>query len=159
MISNEVALALFVACNGVRSIAYLPQIVQLARDRDGAVAVSCLTWGLFTFANASTVAYALIVTGDLMIALTFSLNMLCCLSIVSLAACKRRSTRNEKRDMRGISRAWYGRLIAINLQHRGMSAPQLAGKSGPWSLEGCADRRLSPDLVAAVQEPQRYAKL
>jgi hypothetical protein len=35
MISSELALGLFVACNGARSIAYLPQIVRLARDREG----------------------------------------------------------------------------------------------------------------------------
>lgn len=83
MISNELALGLFLACNGARSIAYLPQIVRLARERDSG-AVSCLTWSLFALANASTVAYALIVTGDLAVALTFALNTLGCLSIFRL---------------------------------------------------------------------------
>jgi hypothetical protein len=93
MSPNELALAVFVVCNGVRSIAYIPQIVRLARDRDNARAVSCLTWGLFAVANASTVTYALIVTGDLMVAASFSLNLVCCISIVGLAACRRRSKR------------------------------------------------------------------
>jgi hypothetical protein len=92
MISSELALGLFVACNGARSIAYLPQIVRLARDREGAAAVSCVTWSLFALANASTVAYAAIVTGDLAVALTFALNTLGCLSIFGLAAYKRRGS-------------------------------------------------------------------
>jgi hypothetical protein len=91
MISNELALGLFVACNGARSIAYLPQIVRLARDREGAGAVSCVTWSLFALANASTVAYAAIVTGDLMVALIFALNTLGCLAVFGLAAYKRRT--------------------------------------------------------------------
>jgi hypothetical protein len=51
-----------------------------------------VTWSLFALANASTVAYAAIVTGDLAVALTFALNTLGCLSIFGLAAYKRRGS-------------------------------------------------------------------
>jgi hypothetical protein len=92
MISNELALGLFVACNGARSIAYLPQIVRLARDREGAGAVSRVTWSLFALANASTVAYAAIVTGDVMVALIFALNTLGCLSVFGLATYRQKQS-------------------------------------------------------------------
>jgi hypothetical protein len=91
MIPNEIVLGLFMACNGARSLAYLPQIVRLARDRSGAGAVSCLTWALFALANASTAAYAAIVTGDAWVAAMFALNSLFCVTIVGLAAHGRRS--------------------------------------------------------------------
>ena len=63
MLLEELTFAAFAACNSVRVIAYLPQIYKAATDRNGASAISCLTWSLFLFANISTTAYALINRG------------------------------------------------------------------------------------------------
>jgi uncharacterized protein with PQ loop repeat len=61
---EEITLALFAACNSVRAVAYVPQILKAAADKNGASSISCTTWTLFLIAHISTVAYALINRSD-----------------------------------------------------------------------------------------------
>lgn len=85
----DVALIAFTACNMGRVLAYLPQVLCIARDREGARAISLATWSLFALAHLSTVAYALATVGDVAMALLFAANTLGCLVIVGLTAWKR----------------------------------------------------------------------
>jgi hypothetical protein len=89
MTSAEIAVSLFAACNGARVVAYIPQVVSVARAADGARAISCLTWCSFTIANLSTVSYALLFLSDWRTAAIFGANAACCLIIVALTAYKR----------------------------------------------------------------------
>lgn len=88
-VAVEIIVALFAVSNTARVIAYVPQIVRLARDSRAAAGVSCLTWLLFAVANLSTVAYAIIVVHDWRMAAIFSVNMVCCLCITGLTVYKR----------------------------------------------------------------------
>lgn len=90
MSAAEVALALFTLCNTVRVAAYLPQIVRIGRDASGAAAISYGTWTMFGFSHLSTVFYALVALGDLVMALVFATNAVSCAAIVALTAWKRR---------------------------------------------------------------------
>jgi hypothetical protein len=85
----DFSMTAFALLNGGRIIAYMPQIMCVYRDRNGAEAVSLLTWAMFTAANLATVSYSLTVSSDLVIASVFALNTLCCLAITSLVACRR----------------------------------------------------------------------
>ena len=58
----DYSMTAFALLNGGRVIAYMPQIVCVYRDPNGAVAVSLLTWIMFTAANLATVSYALTVS-------------------------------------------------------------------------------------------------
>jgi hypothetical protein len=87
---EEITLALFTACNSVRVVAYVPQIVKAATDKNGASSISFMTWGLFLVAHVSTVAYALINRSDLGLAACFATNALCCGAILGVACWKRR---------------------------------------------------------------------
>jgi uncharacterized protein with PQ loop repeat len=89
MTSAQFAVALFAACNSARVLAYIPQVIRVIRDRSGAHAVSCMTWGSFVFANLSTVAYALLVISDWRMAAVFGANAVCCLIIVAVTVYKR----------------------------------------------------------------------
>ena len=40
-------LAAFATLNSIRVLAYIPQLVKAARDSNGALAISYITWGLF----------------------------------------------------------------------------------------------------------------
>jgi hypothetical protein len=82
---EEMTLALFAACNGVRLLAYLPQVYKAATDKNGASAISRTTWSLFLVAHLSTIAYALVNRSDPWLALCFTGNALCCLVIVAVA--------------------------------------------------------------------------
>jgi hypothetical protein len=79
----------FAVLNGARVIAYAPQIRCLTRDNSNAAAVSLVTWTLFSMANAATVAYALLVINDPLMAGIFLLNLLGCLIIVAIITRKR----------------------------------------------------------------------
>ncbi|MBM1170921.1 hypothetical protein [Microvirga arabica] len=87
--SAEAALLLFTACNTARVFAYLPQIVKIGRDTQGATAISYATWSLFGISHLSTVAYAILVVSDWRMAAVFAANTLCCALIVGLTAWKR----------------------------------------------------------------------
>ena len=85
----DLALLLFTATNSVRVFAYLPQIRSVARDRNGASAVSLATWGMFTVSHLSTMAYGLLVVSDAKMAAIFGVNALCSIVIVALTLHKR----------------------------------------------------------------------
>jgi uncharacterized protein with PQ loop repeat len=85
----DAALGVFTLCNTARVFAYLPQIVKIGRDTQGAAAISYTTWALFGVSHLSTVAYAILVVDDWRMAAVFAANALCCLIILSLTAWKR----------------------------------------------------------------------
>lgn len=85
----EVSLTAFALLNGARVVAYLPQIACLYRDRNGAAAVSLMTWLMFTAANVATVSYALVVSQDPIVAAVFALNAFGCLVIAVMIAARR----------------------------------------------------------------------
>ncbi len=85
----EAALVVFTVCNTARVFAYLPQIVKISRDTQGATAISYATWTLFGISHLSTVAYAILVVNDWRMAAVFAANTLCCAVIVGLTAWKR----------------------------------------------------------------------
>ena len=88
---EEIALALFAVCNSVRVVAYVPQILKAATDKNGASSISCTTWALFLIAHVSTVAYALINRSDWGLAACFAVNAACCVAILVVAHWKRRN--------------------------------------------------------------------
>jgi uncharacterized protein with PQ loop repeat len=90
MAVEEITLALFTACNSIRMVAYLPQILRAATDKNGASSISCTTWSLFLIAHVSTVAYALMNRADWGLAACFAGNAVCCLVILAVAYWKRR---------------------------------------------------------------------
>lgn len=89
MTISDYSIAAFALLNSARVIAYAPQIRCLARDHSNAASVSLLTWSLFALANAATVAYALVVIDDPLMAAIFVLNLLGCPTIVVMIAKRR----------------------------------------------------------------------
>lgn len=89
MTGTEVVLGLFAACNAARVLAYVPQILRAAHDRDGARAISCWTWGFFAVSHLSTVGYALVIASDWRMAAVFAANAVCCGLIVVITLHKR----------------------------------------------------------------------
>jgi uncharacterized protein with PQ loop repeat len=93
MTSADFALAAFTACNSVRVLAYVPQLVKIGRDHDGAAAISYTTWAMFALSHLSTVFYAVFAVADWRMAAVFTANALCCGAILALTAYKRRQAR------------------------------------------------------------------
>lgn len=90
MTVTDVTYCLFTVFNGVRIFSYLPQILRVARDPNGASAISYATWALWTAANATTGLYAAVNLGDSTLALLNLLNAACCLAVIGLTVSKRR---------------------------------------------------------------------
>ena len=93
----DVALIVFTTSNTARVFAYLPQIVKIRHDTQGATAISYTTWTLFGVAHLSTVAYAVLVVDDWRMAAVFAANTGCCAIIVGLTAWKRAASRSGQR--------------------------------------------------------------
>lgn len=85
----EATLLAFTAFSGLRLISYLPQIHKVARDTNGASAISYSTWTLWTGSHVSTGLYAGINLGDRVLALASALYALCCVAVIAMTAIKR----------------------------------------------------------------------
>ena len=85
----EITLALFSIFNILRLGSYLPQIVRVAMDEEGAKAISYSTWGLWIGANASTAGYAAVNIADMTLFIVSAMNAIGCAVVVGLTAFKR----------------------------------------------------------------------
>lgn len=83
-------LGLFTLVNSIRIFAYVPQMVTAAKDVNGASGVSYITWALFLLSHVTTIAYAIVDQGDLVMAFIFLGNALACLAIIMITLIKRR---------------------------------------------------------------------
>lgn len=87
----QAILVAYSACNALRVVSYIPQVIRIAADRNGAEAISLATWWMWIAANATTALYAWVNLGDLPLAILNALNTLCCVLVVGLTAWKRQS--------------------------------------------------------------------
>ena len=85
-----VVFSLFTFMNSIRIFAYVPQLLKVTEDKNGASAISYSTWTLFFLSHLTTVAFAIFYVGDLVMALIFAGNALACFAILLATFVKRR---------------------------------------------------------------------
>jgi hypothetical protein len=85
----DTTLFVFTLFNGLRFLAYLPQIVAAIRDESGAEAISFGTWSLFLASHTSALAYAIENKDDWTMASLFLSNAIGCGVILAIAGWKR----------------------------------------------------------------------
>ncbi|MBR1121421.1 hypothetical protein JQ628_07825 [Bradyrhizobium lablabi] len=86
----EISLGTFSAFSGLRLVSYFPQIWRVARDGNGASAISYSTWLMWTGSHVSTGCYAAINLGDRLLAACSGLYAICCIVVIVITAIKRR---------------------------------------------------------------------
>jgi hypothetical protein len=89
MLISEATWLAFAAFSGLRTVSYVPQMVRIAKDRNGASAISYPTWLLWTGANASTAMYAVTNLNDIWLAFVSSIYAVCCIAMIVLTMFKR----------------------------------------------------------------------
>lgn len=86
----EIVLAAFTIANALQIVSYVPQIVCVARDRNGATAIAYSTWLIWLAGSAATAAYAMVNIWDVWLAAVNVVHSVCCVAVIALTAWKRR---------------------------------------------------------------------
>jgi tripartite-type tricarboxylate transporter receptor subunit TctC len=116
----------FAATNGLRVLAYVPQILRLADDKSGAASVSACTWLIFLSCNVSTATYCALVLADQWLTLLFVVNATFSAAITCLIFLKR-----WRRHCRATLFVQPG-----NLRARSRACSQLGSRSIISTIEG-----------------------
>jgi hypothetical protein len=102
---SNVTLLLFTAFSGLRVFSYVPQIRKVARDTNGASAISYSTWAMWIGANTTTALYAAINLGDIYLACVSALYAGCCLVVIVVTMLKRRGLGALRAQTSGIAQS------------------------------------------------------
>ena len=87
--SLQLIVYLYLLTNAVRIFTYLPQIHAVWAARDGARAISLLTWGSWALSHAAALAYAQLVVHDVALSAIASINLVGCSTITAIAVRRR----------------------------------------------------------------------
>ncbi len=90
------ALAAFTFFSFVRIVSYVPQILKIAADTNGASAISYTTWSLWTAGHVSTALYAAVNIQDGFLAAVSVVYALCCMTVIVLTAAKRQLVQGRR---------------------------------------------------------------
>lgn len=80
----------FTAFSSLRIVSYVPQIVRVAADQNGATAISYSTWLLWSGAHIATGVYAAINLSDLHLSVVSGIYAACCIIVILVTMAKRR---------------------------------------------------------------------
>lgn len=144
------AFLLFAIFSGLRTVSYLPQILKVAADRNGASAISYSTWTLWTCANVTTGLYAGINLHDMYLATVSAIYTACCVVVIALTMVKRRRYRSTMGPVRGQSASTAFWLSPA--QRHGLLAASLAaiavGVGTAWWFSRDAPLTVASSTVA-----------
>jgi hypothetical protein len=80
---------IYLVTNAVRVVTYLPQIMAVWRCRDGAQAISLLTWGSWVLSHVTGVVYGAVVIHDTFFIVISLINLAGCAAVTLIAAQRR----------------------------------------------------------------------
>lgn len=139
METSSLTFLLFTMFSGLRIFSYVPQIRRVARDVNGASAISYSTWALWTGANIATALYALTNLGEIYLAFVSTVYAGCCITVIVLTMLKRRGVGSSFAQPR----------------HHVVPSKSLAVQSSsfsPRAAEGSRPAETSPPLPPRARE-------
>lgn len=140
----QIAFLLFAFFSSVRVVSYIPQILCVARDPNGASAISYATWGLWTGANVSTAFYAVANLGDQWLATVSAVYAGCCVCVILLTFAKRRNAgRRVPRTMLRAAAKVSARRANLASQLRRAAAARAAKVLGESAGRETSDLHIS----------------
>jgi hypothetical protein len=98
---SHITFLAFAFFSSLRVVSYLPQIIKVASDINGASAISYSTWALWTAANIATALYATFNLSDLYLAAVSAIYATCCVVVILITAMKRRLLKGRGVDHSG----------------------------------------------------------
>jgi amino acid permease len=92
---SDFTLVAFLGLGGIRCLSYLPQIMRIMRDENGASAISYTTWFTWILTNLATASYAVFNLGDTYLAVVSVIYAFFCTVVMFLTVFKRAQYRNR----------------------------------------------------------------
>jgi uncharacterized protein with PQ loop repeat len=136
----------YLVTNSARLFTYIPQIAAVWRSRDGARALSLITWTSWVVSHAMAVLYGAVVLRDMFFMAVSTINLVCCAVVVAIAARRRGSWRGAGSPVALASalqfRASAGRLTRL---------PDAGNVSGTLPRASCG--RHGHPAISACRSP------
>src|SRR3954464_3022324 len=92
---SDLTFVLFLGIGGIRCLSYVPQIIRIIHDENGASAISYTTWFTWILANLATASYAVFNLGDACLAVVSIIYAFFCAVVTLLTTFKRMQHRNR----------------------------------------------------------------
>jgi len=92
---SDLTFVVFLGLGGIRCLSYLPQIIRIIRDENGASAISYTTWFTWILAHLATASYAVFNISDSYLAAVSIIYAFFCTVVMLLTVFKRAQHRNR----------------------------------------------------------------
>lgn len=103
MTVEQAVFLLFSTMNALQIVSYIPQIVAVARDRNGATAIAYSSWLVWLGGGAATAAYAAVNIWDPWLLAVNLVHAVCCLTVIALTAWKRGGASRGRRRAEAVA--------------------------------------------------------
>ena len=87
--SLQMIVWLYLLTNAARVFTYLPQILAVWASRDGARAISLVTWASWLLSHGAALAYAQLVAHDIALSAISCINLAGCCAVTAIATRRR----------------------------------------------------------------------
>lgn len=99
--SIQTLIVLYFISNTLRVLSYVPQIIQVAKQKDDVKAISLITWSMWALSNLTTALYSLFVlpVADKLLAGINFANGMGCMIVILIVVSKRKAYNVKNNDL------------------------------------------------------------
>jgi hypothetical protein len=149
----QVTLVVFAFFSSIRIVSYVPQILKIAMDQNGATAISYTTWSIWLWANLSTALYAAVNLRDVYLTFVSAVYAFCCLIVLCLTFAKRQQLSVRVVRLSLLRRRYALRMRIMRMTRSGQTIP--AGLLECYLAPLCRKMALYDILLLLVGQGRR----